>query len=140
ADVGEAELLERHGREVEHARAAGLLHAVDVVDVLAGPGGDAAARLGEHLLALAVAQRVGRAGLDARRRDDALEEAVDLLLVQRLAVARRRRRLSGAVRAVGALVDLRRERVPVRRRHAPRTRPHAVAAADALRRVVRDRP
>ena len=61
----EAELLERHRRQVQHARAARLLLAVDVVHVLVRPVGDALVRLREHLVARAEAQRVGRARLHA---------------------------------------------------------------------------
>ena len=58
---------------------------------------------------------------------------------QRLPVERDRRRLSDAVGAVRALRDLRGARVPVRGRHVPGTRQHAVAAADALVDVIRHR-
>ena len=51
---------------------------------------------------------------------------------QRLPVERDRHRLIDAVVAVRALRDLRGARVPVRGRHVPGTRQHAVAAADAL--------
>ena len=61
----EAELLERNGREVQHARPAQLLLAVDVVHVPVGPVGDALVREREHLVPRAVAQGVSRARLDA---------------------------------------------------------------------------
>ena len=57
----------------------------------------------------------------------------------RLPVERDRHRLSDAVGAVRALRDLRGARVPVRGRHVPGTRQHAVAAADALVGVIRHR-
>ena len=61
----EAEFLERHGRQVQHARPAQLLLSVDVVDVPVGPVGDALVRERQHLVPGAVAQRVGGARLDA---------------------------------------------------------------------------
>ena len=70
----EPELLEGHRREVQHARAAQLLLAVDVVDVLLGAVCDALVRERQHLLAASVAQGVGGARLDARRGRDRLEE------------------------------------------------------------------
>ena len=62
-----AEFLERHGRQVQHARPAQLLLSVDVVDVPVGPVGDALVRERQHLVPRAVAQRVGGARLDAGR-------------------------------------------------------------------------
>ena len=59
--------------------------------------------------------------------------------VHRLPVERDRHRLRDAVGAVRALRDLRRQRVPFRGRHVPRTRQLAVPAADALVFVVHDR-
>ena len=67
AERREPELLEGNGRQVQHARAAQLLLAVDVVDVSLGAIGDALVRDREHLVAGAVAQGVRGAGLDARR-------------------------------------------------------------------------
>ncbi len=135
----EAELLERHSRDVQHAGPAQLLLSVDVIDVALGPVGDALVRFGEHLVARAVDQGVGRARLDARGRRDAAAEPLVLTVVHRLAVERDRQRLRDTVGAVRALRDLRRVRVPFRGRHVPRTRQLAVAAADALVVVVGDR-
>ena len=61
----EAEFLERHSRQVQHARPAQLLLSVDVVDVLVGPVGDALVRERQHLVPGSVAQGVGGARLDA---------------------------------------------------------------------------
>ena len=92
----------------------------------------------EHLLALPEPQRVGRAGLDAGRGRDPLQEPLALHLGQRPSVAGDRDRLADAVGAVRALLDLRGERVPLRGRDVPGAREHAVAAADAFVRVVGD--
>ena len=134
----EPDLLERHRREVEHARAAELLLAVDMVDVLVGAVADALLRDGQHLVAGPVPQRIRGARLDAGRRRDRVEEALGLVGRSRLAVEGDRSGLARAVGAVRALVDFRRELVPLRGRHVPGAREHAVAAADALVHVVGD--
>ncbi len=138
ADVREAEARERNAREIEHARAARLFLAVDVVHVAVGAAGDALLRLGQHLLPLAEPERVGRTGLDAGRHTDPLEEPAHVRLLKSLPVEGNRRGLPGPVRAVGALLDLRSQRVPLRGRHVPRAGQHAVAAADAFAGVVTD--
>ena len=135
----EAEFLERHPREVQHARPAQLLLSVNVIDVPVGPVGDALVRFGQHLVACAVEQGVGRARLDAGGGRDASGEPLALGVGDRLPVERDRHRLRDAVGAVRALRDLRRERVPFRGRHVPGTRQLAVSAADALVVVVRHR-
>src|SRR5262249_27439678 len=71
---------------------------------------------------------------------NAVLESLLLVVVERDAVAGRGKRLIAAVRAVRALVDLGSERIPLGGRHAPRARPHAVAAADAAILVVGHRP
>ena len=89
----EAEFLERHGRQVQHARPAQLLLAVDVVDVPVGPVGDALVRERQHLVPRAVAQGVGRARLDAGWNRHGVGELPGRLVGQRLLVERDRRRL-----------------------------------------------
>ena len=89
----EPELLERHRREVQHARSAQLLLSVDVVDVLFRAIVHALAGEREHVVAASVAQGVRRARLDARRRRDALDEALALGGGQRLSVECDRGRL-----------------------------------------------
>ena len=135
----EAEFLERHGRQVQHARPAQLLLSVDVVDVPVGPVGDALVRERQHLVPGAVAQGVGRARLDAGGNRHGVGELPGRLVGQRLPVERDRRRLRSAVGAVRALRDLRGVRVPFRGRHVPGTRQLAVSAADAVVVVVRHR-
>ena len=135
----EPEFLERHSRQVQHARAAQLLLSVDVVDVLVGPVGDPLVRQRQHLVPGSIAQGVGGTRLDAGWNRHGVGELPGRILGQRAPVERDRRRLNGAVGAVRALGDLRRARIPVRSWHVPGTRQHAVAAADALVDLVRHR-
>ena len=137
--VGKPSFSNGTRRQVQHARPAQFLLAVDVVDVLVGPVGDALVRERQHLVARAVAQGVGRARLDAGGNRHGVGELLGRFERQRLPVERDRRRLRGAVGAVRALGDLRRARVPIRGRHVPGTRQHAVPAADAVVDVVRHR-
>ena len=105
----EPEFLERHRGEVQHGRAADLLLAVDVVDVLVRAVLDALVGEREHLLAGAVTQGVRGARLDARRGRDRLEEPFGLVGGGRLPVERDRHGLGCSIGAVRALFDLRGE-------------------------------
>ena len=134
----EPDLVEGDPGEVQHARPAELLLAVDVIDVPLGTIGLPLLRERQHLVASPVAKRVGGAGLDARGSHDGVDEALGLVFGGGRAVELDRDRLVRAVGAVRALLDLRRELVPLRGRHVPRARQHAVAAADALVDVVGD--
>src|SRR5512133_2112116 len=113
----ERELVQLDVGDVQPGRAAGLVLAVDVRDVLAGVRVDAPLRLLEQLTALAEGERAGGADLGARG-----------LQALRL-----------AVRTEHALADARGEAVVLVLRHVERARDHAVAAAHAAGCVVDDR-
>jgi hypothetical protein len=109
----ESQLLERHSRQVQHGRAARFLFSVDVVHVFLGARRDALARFLKHLFTVAVAEGVRRARFDAGRHLDRVAERLAFLRGERLAIARGRKRLVAAVRAVRALVNLGTARIPV---------------------------
>src|SRR5512138_1180599 len=113
----ERELLRLDVGQVQPARPAHLVLAVDVVHVAARVGVDAGLRDVEQLVALAEGERAGGADLRAR----GLEP------------------LRLAIRTERALADARRDRVVLVLRDLERAGDHAVPAAEAVLRVVDDR-
>src|SRR5215831_3051490 len=110
-----------------------------MVHIFFGMLGDSGARLLQHLLAFAKAQRIRRTSFHAGRHNDVFLMLLDLRLSKSYSIALKRSRLGGAVSTVGAFLNLGGMRIPLSRRHTPRTCPHTVAATDAFVRIVTHR-
>ena len=109
-----------------------------MVHILVTVAGNAAVRLPKDFFPRTEAQTIRRASLHAGWRDNALAVQIALVEGQCLSVAGQGRRLVGPIRTMSTLLYFRGKRVPFRRGYSPRTRPDAVAAADAFVRIIDD--
>ena len=131
----EAELLERHRRQVQHAscrRAPSRRRCDRRTGRAASAMRLCASR--QHLVASAVAQRVGRARLDARRHLDAADERLVSCVGQRLAVERDRRAADRSGRRSACTCgSSARSEFQSDGRHVPGTRQHGSSGSRCTR-------
>jgi hypothetical protein len=87
ANIGESELLEGYGRQVQNTSAAGLFFSVNMVHIFVGLGRNAVVCLLKDFFPGSETQTIGWASLDASRSDNVFAVQIALLEAERLPVA-----------------------------------------------------